>query len=73
MASFVRKRLKKNHQFSFYNLCLTFQDHSMTDSQDTPGLGRVIDLPVNAGTSTQPEFQQLINQVQFLIQAVLAT
>jgi len=69
----VRKRLKKNHQFSFYNLCLTFQDHFMTDSKDTPGLGRVTNLPVNASTFTQPEFQQLINQVQLLIQAVLAT
>jgi len=45
----------------------------MTDSKDTPGLGRVTNLPVNASTFTQPKFQQLINQVQLLIQAVLAT
>jgi hypothetical protein len=45
----------------------------MTDNQDTLGMKHVIDLSTVAATSAPSKFQQLINQVQALTQAILAT
>jgi len=45
----------------------------MANNQDTYRIEHVIDLHVIANTFAQPNLQQLINQVQLLTWAVLAT
>jgi len=64
--------IKKNPHL-FENLFLTSPSHFTIDNQDIPSLGCVMDAPIIMGTSAQQDFQQLINQVQLVTKAVVAT